>query len=160
MNNALNWILALTTFMFGIFFSKGKAGFDALDSIVFLGSRLLFAVLLTMLIVHKVWLVKYESAKGLYLETLRTHLIELKFNVHLLKANMPELTSVTEFINAFRYGYFIARPNDDGRPKEMRRLDRVMQKSGRVLKATFTVAICCFILYFLCALLLMSENKN
>lgn len=160
MNNALSWILTLTAVLF-VFYTRQNFPFeDCLGETLSFFSTLFFTVLVVVLIFHKIILIKYEETKAFFLETLKTHFIELKFSIDNWKnkIDFSGQVNVVDFVNDFRDGKFVPFPNRDKRPQALNRSDRKLRIYGNLLRFSFWTGIVTFILYFLITLILLIEK--
>ena len=126
MNNALNWILTLTTVFF-VFYTRQ----ENLKYYLQIGYKLLFVISILLLVIHKIFLIKYEDFKGGYLASLRTHQIDLKHDISKIKANLNQLIpfNTIDFMNAFRNGDFFYVMKEQGK-KDLRNLDNKIKFCG------------------------------
>jgi hypothetical protein len=108
MNNALNWILSLTTVMFVLYIRLSASNVTSLNQGILHFSRVLFALLIIILILHKIILLRYEKAKGHFIESLRTHYIDLKFDISLLKSkyNFNAMPGIENFTSNLENGIY------------------------------------------------------
>jgi hypothetical protein len=161
MNNALNWILTLTTVLFVFYNNQSFSNCVCFGLIISFLSKSFFVILIVILLVHKIALINYESSKSSFVENLRTHYIELKFNIDILKSkyDFSNRINVADFINGFRFGGLIPYPKYDDRPAAFAKFDRLMKMYGKILKITFWTGMIVFSLYFI-ELIVIMINKN
>ncbi|TWR24797.1 hypothetical protein FPZ43_18040 [Mucilaginibacter pallidiroseus] len=149
MNNSLNWIVTLL----GVILATGISYFKnvspcSLSFTLLYASRIGFCFAVLSLIIHKIFLVRYETAKFQYLNSLNTHELELKYDQRLLSKNIIQDSNffIVEFINNFRNGQYIPHPEIDNRAKEFLKLDKTIISCARILKFTFWLSMIIFIL--------------
>jgi len=147
MNNALNWILSLTTVMFVLYIRLSASGVTGLNQGILHFGRILFALLITILILHKIILLLYEKAKGHFIESLRTHYIDLKFDFSTLKDkyNFNEMPGIEDFANNLENGRFVSSLQQ--RPAFLN-LPKTIKKYAIILRATFWAGLSIFCVYF------------
>jgi hypothetical protein len=148
MNNALSWILTLTTVLF-VYYSKFFDGTLSCYELVATNfGKVLFLVSLGLFLIHKISLLQYEKIKGLYQKSLRTHALELKYDLNQLRKNIPSTgISIFDFINHFRNGKLIPHPTLDDREKHFKKYDRTISILGLILKLSFWIEIGVFIIF-------------
>ena len=156
MNNALNWILSLTTVMFVLYIRLSTFNVTSLNQGVLRFGRVLFALLIIILILHKIILLRYEKAKGHFIESLRTHYIDLKFDISLLKSkyNFNAMPGIEDFTSNLENGRFIS--SSQQRPVFLN-LPKPIKKYAFVLRATFWAGLSIFCLYFFEVIFLLSK---
>lgn len=149
MNNALSWLLTLTTVLFVYYSKHFNDNLTCCEFVIVQAAKYLFILSLGLLLVHKLSLIKYEKIKGLYQESLRAHALELKYNLRQLKKRIPsdEEFSIFEFIKQFRDGELIPYPTLDDRPKHFMKYDRIISNLGLILRISFWIEICVFVLF-------------
>ncbi|HMJ47871.1 MAG TPA: hypothetical protein VK498_11120 [Ferruginibacter sp.] len=156
-NNTLNWILTLSTVFF-VFYTRltflSSSNWELFLSLL---SKLFFILLTSILIVHKIFLIKYEDFKGAYLATLRSHCIDLKFNIEELKKKIKVTIpfSTLTFVNSFRNGDFLFHYSKDESIKGLKKFDRKIIWYGNGLKVTFWAGVVIFWLNFLVIVLIL-----
>lgn len=151
MNNALSWLLTLTVVLF-VYYSKFfSIELSCLQLIIVQASKYLFVISLVLFLIHKISLIQYEKIKSLYQESLRTHALELKYDIkHVQKRiSTDQDLSFFTFINRFRNGELVPHPNLDDRPKHFQKYDRTISNLGRILKFTFWAEIVVFVLFMI-----------
>jgi hypothetical protein len=147
MNNALNWILSLTTVMFVLYIRLSTSNTTGLnDSILHFG-RILFALLIIILLFHKVILLRYEKAKGQFIESLRTHYIDLKLDFSVLKNkyNFNDIPGIEDFTNNLENGRFVSSLQQS---PAFLNLPKLIKNYAFILRATFWAGLSIFCLYF------------
>ena len=154
MNNALNWILSLTTVMFVLYIRLSASGVTSVNQGMLHFGRILFALLITILILHKIILLRYEKAKGHFIESLRTHYIDLKLDVSVLKSkyNFNEMPSIEDFTNNFENGRFVSSSQQS---PVFLKLPKPITKYALILRITFWAGLSLFCLYFLEVIILL-----
>jgi hypothetical protein len=147
MNNALNWILSLTTVMFVLYIRLSASNLTSLNQGILHFGRVLFALLITILIFHKIILLRYEKAKGHFIESLRTHYIDLKFNVHVLKNkyNFNDMPGIEDFANNLENGRFVSSSQQS---PAFLNLPKPIKRHASILRITFWSGLSIFCLYF------------
>jgi hypothetical protein len=151
MNTTLNWVLTLSTVFF-VFYTRTKlesqCGWEMIVSNI---SKISFVIITVILIIHKIFYIRYEDFKGLYLATLHTHLIDLKFNLHFLRQRLDVLGRFATymFINSFRNGEFLYHYGASKSKEEFIQLNTKIQNSGNWLKRTYWLGLLFFTLSFL-----------
>jgi hypothetical protein len=154
MNNALNWILSLTTVMFVLYIRLSTSNTTGLnDSILHFG-RILFALLIIILIFHKIILLRYEKAKGQFIESLRTHYIDLKFDFSVIKNkyNFNDMPGIEDFTNNLENGTFLSSSHPS---PAFLNLPKPIKKYAFTLRATFWAGVSIFCLYFFEVIILL-----
>jgi hypothetical protein len=147
MNNALNWILSLTTVMFVLYIRLSASHITGLNQGILHFGRILFALLIIILILHKIILLRYEKAKGHFIESLRTHYIDLKFDVPMLKNkyNFNEMPGIEDFANNLENGRFVS--SSQHKPAFLK-LPKPIKNYALILRTTFWTGLSIFCLYF------------
>lgn len=151
LNAALNWILTFSTVFF-IFYTRTNFHPENFwDEIVLEGSKYSFLLLVLILILHKIFFVRYEDFKGAYLASLHSHLIDLKFNIDFVKPKIRDMTPFATymFINSFRDGEFLYHHTRDESIRQFKRMDLRIKRCGNWLKATYWIGLTVFIISFL-----------
>ena len=124
MNNSLNWILTISGFIFAFFGRQNTNPHTSLETLL-LFSNFIFVLLLAVLIIHKIFMIRYESIKNGYLENLRTHFLELKYgDLQIIKSSIKSNFFIVNVINDFRNGNFIRHPSIDQRATSFLEMDR------------------------------------
>jgi hypothetical protein len=147
MNNALNWILSLTTVIFVLYIRLSASNIAGLNQGILHFGRVLFALLIIILIFHKIILLRYEKAKGQFIESLRTHYIDLKFNVFILKSkyNFNDMPCIEDFTNNLENGRFVFSSQES---HAFLNLPKPIKKYAFILRATFWAGLSIFCVYF------------
>lgn len=160
MNNALNWILTLTTVFFVFYTRQTISPYDCLEKTLSFLNTVFFTIQVLVLTFHKIVLIKYESTKAYFLETLKTHFIELKFSIDNWKTkfDFSGQVNIVNFINDFRDGKFVPFPNHDKRPQAFVKADNKIKIYGALLKFSFWTGIVTSILYFVDTLVLLIQK--
>jgi hypothetical protein len=151
LNNGLNWILTFTTIFF-VFFYKSEANLaESKENYFLFAYKGIFLLLVVILIVHKVFYVKYEDLKSAYLGTLHSHQIDLKFTYPDWKDKIEKIAPYTtvSFSNSFRNGEFIYHTRQDIARKELKELDNKIIFCGKWIKRTYSIGLFLFILDFI-----------
>ena len=152
MNNALSWLLTLTVVLF-VYYSKFFSNIELScpKLIIVQASKYLFVISLVLFLTHKISLILYEKIKSLYQESLRTHALELKYDIrHVQKRiSTDQDLSFFTFINRFRNGELVPHPNLDNRPKQFQKYEQTISNLGRILKFTFWTEIVIFVLFMI-----------
>jgi hypothetical protein len=156
MNNALNWILSLTTVMFVLYIRLSASNATGLNQGVLHFGRVLFSLLIIILILHKIILLRYEKAKGDFIESLRTHFIELKFDISVLKNkyNFKEMPGIEDFTNNLENGRFVSSSQQS---PAFLNLPKPIKKYAFILRATFWAGLSIFCLYFFEVIFLLKK---
>ena len=156
MNNALNWILSLTTVMFVLYIRLSASNLTGLNQGILHFGKALFALLIIILILHKIILLQYEKAKGRFIESLQTHSIELKFDISLLKSkyNFNEMPGIEDFTNNLENGRFVSSSQQS---PAFLNLPKSIKKYAFILRATFWAGLSIFCLYFFEVIFLLSK---
>jgi hypothetical protein len=155
MNNALNWILSLTTVMFVLYIRLSASNPVGSNHGILHFGRILFALLIIILILHKIILLRYEKAKGHFIESLRTHYIDLKFDNAVLKNkyNFREMPGIEDFANNLENGKFVSSPQSPA----FLSLPKALKKYAFILRATFWAGLSIFCLYFFEVIFLLKQ---
>ena len=155
MNNALNWILSLTTVMFVIYMRAATSYTGGLDKLIFYGSRVSFGVLIAILILHKIALLYYEKAKGNFIESLRLHYLQLKFDISTLKGkyDFDTMAGIEDFVNNFEKGSFGAAAQTPSFTSYPGRI----KKYAVIIRVSFWAGLVIFCLYFSGVIMLLGK---
>jgi hypothetical protein len=156
MNNALNWILSLTTVMFVLYIRLSVSNATNLNQGIVYFGRVLFALLIIILILHKIILLRYEKAKGRFIESLRTHSTELKYDISLLKSkyNFNEMPGIEDFTNHLENGRFVSSLQQN---LAFLNLPKSIKKYAVIIRITFWAGLSIFCLYFFEVIFLLSK---
>jgi len=152
MNNTLNWIVTLMAVLLatGINYFKNIEHNSSYEFDLIYLSRCTFVLCIVILVIHKVVLVRYESLKFEYINTLNTHELELKFNIEALqkKLDPDETLIISNFINDFRNGFFVPLGELDERPARFSVIDKWLKRYGKILQTTFILSVVLFTIDF------------
>lgn len=151
LNTTLNWILTFSTVFFVFYTRINFLPVNPWEEIILHASKYSFLSLTLILIIHKIFYVRYEDFKGAYLSSLHSHLIDLKFNLDLIK---PKILSMTPFatymfINSFRDGEFLYHHSREESIKGFKKMDSKIKKCGNWLKSTYWIGLTLFMISFL-----------
>ncbi|MEP6683837.1 MAG: hypothetical protein ABJA35_11280 [Parafilimonas sp.] len=154
MNNAINWILSPTTVMFVLYIRLSASNTTNLNQGILHFGRILFALLI--LILHKIILLRYEKAKGNFIESLRTHYIDLKFDTAGLKSkyNFNVMPGIEDFTNNLENGKFVSSSK---RSPAFLNLPKPIKKYAIILRITFWAGLAIFCLYFFVVIFLLTK---
>jgi len=157
MNNNLSWILALTIAFTAFYNKQSDINRYTCVYIIIIGRQLILIMLTVILIFHKLILIRYERNKISYLELLRTHYIELKFDLSKLIDSplLKDGIDIAKFINFFSDGCFLPS-YDIERNKCISKYQTRSEKQGNLLKFTYYLAIVLFGIYVVGVVVLMA----
>lgn len=150
LNTTLNWILTFSTVFFVFYTRTNFLPTNTFEIVLFKASKFSFLSLALILIIHKVFYVRYEDFKGGYLASLYTHLIDLKFNLSSIKPKIAKMLPIEsyQFINAFRDGEFLYHPSRGVSIQNLKKLDCKIKRCGNWLKVTYWIGLIIFFVSF------------
>ena len=124
---------------------------NQIDRYVNVVSKIIFVLSISILVIHKIFLVKYESSKGVYMSSLTTHYIDLKFNIEKVKSFIlkSEVFQLGSFINKFREGKLSYNSVREITIRDFKALEKKINSYGNVMKLTYNSGIILFIINFL-----------
>ena len=150
MNNALNWILTMAAILF-TFNNRNFPDLPDNDIMTTIISRCLFMIVIVDLIIHKWVLQSYEKNKLFISDSLRTHCLDIKYNIYKVKHRF-EFTypfATSSFINDFITGELYDDLNRREMVKEFANRQCKIKTQAKKLKLTYWLGLVLLFIFFI-----------
>ncbi|MBL3655079.1 hypothetical protein [Fulvivirga sediminis] len=156
MNNALSWILTLTTVIFVYYSEFFRDHLSCYELAITDLSKILFIFSLVLFLTHKIALIEYDKIKGRYLGDLRIYSLDLKYDTRKLRDKLPlAKEEFKTFMLKLRSAH--RRPSSESSEtvKTFDKYESKLEILGKIITISFWIEIGAFIIFVAGAAILM-----